>query len=243
MPRDRRGVVALVLVVVVAAAVLAVVLLVGIRRVPDYPTVAERRDPAVEGAIAYLQPPDDRSRPCVVVVAASGGAATEVYCPADGEEPGLMQWNDDGTLTLGLYVPFETDTAVRIDPRTGRSERISLNWESAFAYPPDVVSEPRASDGARLATDAWDEDDTTAWLDIQTGGDARRLVSARGPRGYGFLDPQWSPDGRWVLFRDTEERLLIVRDDERAEVRVVAHRAWSPVVTEMNIEPVPAAGS
>ena len=53
------------------------------------------------------------------------------------------------------------------------------------------------------------------------------IARVTGPPGYGFSDPRWSPDGEWILVRDSNERLLVVQARVGTPLRVLADRAWA----------------
>ncbi len=72
----------------------------------------------------------------------------------------------------------------------------------------------RRKDGTRVHLSERSEDAAEISVTSPTGRE-RRIVSIDGPDSYWFAEPQWSPDGRWILLSDIKGRLLIV--DERGK--------------------------
>ncbi len=119
--------------VVVAAGVVAVILVLGVKRVPSFPSLADDPDPTLHGTVAYVSARDQNQTWCVEVVAASGGASHEVMCSSDYASPTLA-WGEDGRLIMTeTYPPPARATAVDV---------VSGATEVVPAAPTDPLASP-----------------------------------------------------------------------------------------------------
>ena len=224
--RERRaGVAAIGVALAVAAAIWAF----GIAPLPDYPSLSDRPDPSIPGRIAFVR---FGERPCVHVVAAGGGDARRLLCSDEetwerGEVAwfgGPIRWTRDGRIVVQAFGPAGPE-AIVIDPETGRVlERISVA-EPLDERPLPGVDDVR-SNGAKL-------------LLRHSGGEAalgiapvdaspREIARVSGPPSYAFWEARWSPDGEWILVRDSNQDLLVVRATEGAPLRLLADRVSGP---------------
>ena len=209
----------------VALAVAAVVWAVGVEPIPDYEALAERPDPSIPGHIAFLR---SGERPCVWVVAAAGGEARLLACTDDAETRegswlgGPVAWTREGNVAVQAYGPYGNRVLV-FDPDTRRVlERIEA--EAPLLDHADPAGGPRA-DGARILVN---RSGRTATLGIApVAASPIEIARVTGPPGYGFSDPRWSPDGEWILVRDSNERLLVVQARVGTPLRVLADRVWA----------------
>lgn len=209
----------------VALAVAAVVWAVGVEPIPDYEALAERPDPSIPGHIAFLR---SGERPCVWVVAAAGGEARLLACTDDAETRegnwlgGPVAWTREGNVAVQAYGPHGNRVLV-FDPDTRRVlERIEA--EAPLLDHADPAGGPRA-DGARILVN---RSGRTATLGIApVAASPIEIARVTGPPGYGFSDPRWSPDGEWILVRDSNERLLVVQARVGTPLRVLADRVWA----------------
>jgi hypothetical protein len=221
--RERRR--AALLAAGAALAVAAVVWGVGVEPIPDFESLAERPDPSIPGRVAFLR---SGERPCVWVVSAAGGDPRLLACSDDAETRegnwlgGPVAWTGEGNVAVQAYGPYGNRVLV-FDPETGRLvDRIEA--EAPLLEAGDPAGGPRA-DGARILVN---RSGRTATLGIApVAASPREIARVTGPPGYGFADPRWSPDGEWILVRDTNERLLVVRAREGSSLRVLADRAWA----------------
>ena len=115
--------------------------------------------------------------------------------------------------------------ALVLDPSDGRVlERIKVR-EPALPRPP---TEPGGDGpgGARLVVRS---SDGQATLGIAPpGGSPREVARVSGPPGYAFWEPTWSPDGEWILVRDSNRNLLVVRAREEGGLRLLVERVSGP---------------
>jgi hypothetical protein len=50
-----------------------------------------------------------------------------------------------------------------------------------------------------------------------------------GPPGFAFGEALWSPDGEWVLLRDSNQNLLVLPAREGTRPRLLAERVSGPI--------------
>ena len=56
----------------------------------------------------------------------------------------------------------------------------------------------------------------------------REVARVSGPPTYAFWEARWSPDGEWILVRDSNQDLLVMRATEGAPLRLLADRVSGP---------------
>jgi len=222
-PRARTLVATIGAAVVVVAAVI-VILVVGFVPVPDYPSLAGATDSSPLGRIAYSVGAEDEhegefDERCVHVVDATTGSPTRVLC-----RDGLgwaMGWTDDGHVVAedhhrGFEERNGSTPVLLIEPEAGGGvEPARSAGEPRFLWPEQRT---RRDDGTRVDT----EDDGRGVVLRSDDGATRVIVHPdEAPSNYRFIDPQWSPDGRFVLVTDTEGRLLVVTAEEEPEAYVL----------------------
>jgi hypothetical protein len=221
----RAGLAAAGVVLGVAATIWAF----GIAPLPDYPSLADDPDPSIPGRIAFVRLGE---RTCLHVVPAGGGDARRLLCSDEeswgrGEVAwfgGPIRWTRDGRIVVQAFGPAGSE-AIVVQPETGRVlERISVS--EPLAERPLPGTDDVRSDGAKLIV-------------RPTGGDAalgiapvdaspREIARVSGPPTYAFWEVRWSPDGEWVLVRDSNQDLLVVRAAEGAPLRLLADRVSGP---------------
>lgn len=223
-----------------AVGAIVVIFAVGVRHVPDYPTIAEQPDPPVEGRLAYStwDVPADvapySGGPCLFVQDI-GGSLHTISC---GEQslvegsPGLTAfeqfpqwfgWDDDGHLLVAEYIsgPSTRVELVTIDVDTG--EELSRDEIDPSTQPPD---RSQREDGARVGT-TWGDD---GWAEVwmrEPGLPQRQVLRDRGPDGYAFFNAQWSPRGDFVLVQDNERRTIVIAAEGDPVPRVLLSDAES----------------
>lgn len=212
----------------VALAVGAFVWAFGVAPLPDYPSLAARPDPSIPGRVAFLR--WWAGPPCLYVVPAAGGEPRRVRC-ADGEGDdadwfgGPVGWTEAGQVVVQAFGP-SGPRAIVLDPETGRTlERIRVE-EPLFArtLPPD--GSVRA-DGARLLVRS---SGGTSTLGIAPrDGRPVEVTRVSGPPGFGFGEALWSPDGEWILVRDSNRNLLVLPAREGVQPRLLAERVSGPL--------------
>ena len=214
---------ALLLAAIVAALVVGAIYAVGIAPLPDYVALEERPDPSIPGQVAFVR---WRTGPCVFVVAASGGEPRRIRCSSDDKQGsseaswlgGPVFWTEEGWLAVQAYSPVGNRVVV-VDPSSGRViERITFDEPLVDHPQPD----DRRADGTRLLVN---RSGRAATLGIAPrDASPREVARVDGPPGYTFWQAEWSPDGKWILVRDSNEDLLVVRAEENAPPRLLAQR-------------------
>ncbi|MGH7571807.1 MAG: DUF2157 domain-containing protein [Gemmatimonadota bacterium] len=224
--RHARRLRALVAAVGIALAVAVGVWVFGVAPLPDYPSLAARPDPSIPGRVAFLR---WGTRPCLYVVPASGGDPRRLRCASRGEGDadwlgGPVGWTRGGRIVVQAFGP-SGPRALVLDPETGRLlERIQVD-EPLLARPLTQVGSGGPED-ARLLVN---RSDGEATLGIASHDSSpREIARVSGPQGYTFWEALWSPDGEWILIRDSNQNLLIVRAQEGAPVRILADRVSGP---------------
>lgn len=201
---------------VVAAFVQDVVTTERWKSIPAAPPVTAEPPLTASGLIAYVESSGETAAGCVFVVDASGTSQPRrLGCSGDGTLPPVIariSWSPDG------------DLEVRAD-RAGEPVVLPVD-----AGPPASNSIPEVARTGGLKGDGiivrtGDRTDDRAEIVVTPPqGRERTVVSLDGPNTYMFSDPQWSPDGRWILAGDSVGRLLIV-DGKSGEVRELLPRS------------------
>ncbi|MEX2393526.1 MAG: hypothetical protein WD826_03495 [Actinomycetota bacterium] len=247
--RDKRTI-SIALATVVSLVVVVVIVVFGRSSPTAFPSLAEEPDASVPGSVAFIR--EDADDRCVFVVAARGGTPNQVYCPDGGSIEHLL-WTEDGELAVVGY--SRTGSAVTVvDAGDGRvldhhrAEDVEVNGQIPGRGPlssgygravPPQTSGPGTGDvyaiddyrtvRADRATLEWDygfEGEREAELrSVDKKRSPSVIFRARGPRDYGIAGAQWSPDGKWILAVDTEERLIVVGADGAPAPRILATEA------------------
>lgn len=221
----RAGVAAVGVALLVAAAIWAF----GIAPLPDYPSLAQHPDPSIPGRIAFVR---FGERPCLHVVDAGGGAARRLLCSDEeswgrGEVAwfgGPIRWTRDGRIVVQAFGPAGPE-AIVVDPETGRvRERVSVDEPLAERPLPDT--EDARVDGATLIVRRSGRDAAVGIVPVDAS--PREVARVSGPPTYAFWEGRWSPDGEWILVRDSNQDLLVVRAAEGAPLRLLADRVSGP---------------
>ena len=208
----------------VGLAVALLIWVAGVAPIPEYEALAAHPDSSIPGRVAFLRM---RDRPCVWVVTAAGGEPRRLMC-TDEERAreadwlgGPLGWTRDGRVAVQAFGPDGNHVLV-LDPDSGRLlERIRV------AEPLHARRDPAGgarADGARI--DVTRSGRTATLRVAPAGATAFEVARVSGPPGYGFADPRWSPDGEWILVRDTNDKLLVARAAEGAGLRLLADRVW-----------------
>jgi hypothetical protein len=177
--------------------------------VPDLPHVGD--DPAldVDGVIAYVARTGQDQRGegggCIFVADAGGGTPLrQLGCAGERGVPrsiGSIAWTEQGDL--------------RVDPQPFTSPPVILPVGAGPAIAGEIPQAERTrglhSDGTQI--DVGDIDERAMIAVYPSKGLPQPIVTLDGPDRYQFNRPQWSPDGEWILFSDTEGRLLIADAD------------------------------
>ncbi len=213
----------------VALAVAAAIWAFGIAPLPDFPSLADRPDPSIPGRVAFVR---FGERPCVHVVPAGGGAARRLLCSDEdtwerGEVAwfgGPIRWTRDGRIVVQAFGPAGSE-AIVVHPETGRVlDRIAV--EEPLAERPLPGSDDVRSDGAKLIVRRSGREAVLGFAPVDAS--PREVARVSGPPTYTFWEARWSPDGEWILVRDSNQDLLVVRAADRAPVRLLADRVSGP---------------
>jgi hypothetical protein len=201
--------------VLVVGLVTWLVLAFAVIPVPEYPSLTESPDDAIAGTVAFVR---WENGSCLYTVPAAGGPDHEVMCTNGGDlEP---RWTPDGMLVVTQYDGGPGWWLI-VDPATGREiERIRMGDEAAREFDRGYEAGDIDIDGATVFSRG---DGGNPTIVIQSDdGTEREVVSLEGPRDYRIDSMIWSPDGRWILFTDSEERLLVVSVTGESRPRILA---------------------
>ena len=214
--------------IAVALAVPAAIWGLGIAPLPEYPSLADRPDPSIPGRIAFVRLGE---RPCMYVVPAGGGAERRLLCSEEGTWGrgqvawfgGPIRWTGDGRIVVQAFGPAGSELIV-VDPETGGVlERIRVEEPLADGPLPD---DEARSDGARLIVRRSGRESKLGFAPVDAS--PREIARVSGPPAYAFWEARWSPDGEWILVRDSNQDLLVVRANEGAPLRLLAPRVSGP---------------
>lgn len=196
----------------VAAAVVAVALF-GVVRPPDVPDLTQSGS-SLPAAVAGLRDTGDQQ--CVVIVAPDGGERTGSCAERFAE----LVVEDDGRL---LLVSYEGGGAVAtvLDPVTGEPRGREVR---------DEIERPRPGEDEPEPTVVIDSVDGQLEISLVTDEGERFLARLDEPRGYDLRHGSWSPDQRWLLLLDSEDRVLAVsRDGDIVQVgEEIDQPLWVP---------------
>jgi hypothetical protein len=223
-PNRRRMTVLVIGGALLAIAAITGILLIGVRSVPDFPTLAERPDPTIEGRFAVMTWPDPDGGvpmgPCLEIIEADG--AVRPFACADGggtpefEWPAWFGWDEDGHLLLATFSPDRVITVKTVDVDSG--ETLSERTVPSDTQPPDTRTR---EDGAIVGTEQHDDGTAVVWID-EPGLERRTLLRVRGPDGYSFYSAAWSDQGDHVIVNDSEQRAIVMSVTGDPEPTVVS---------------------
>lgn len=187
------------------------------KRAPEFRPVAAHPRLDTHGVIAWVErPPRASSDPgpgCVWVVDASGTSRPRrVGCSGDGRVPNVisgLSWTQSGKLSVH-------DPAVWPAPQF----RVGAKGQGISDVEQFERMEGIRADGTRVHESELGDEEEVARLSVTPPGARRErpVVEIGGPDSYWLGEPQWSPDGRWILFSDIEGRLLIT-DEKGKDIR------------------------
>ena len=201
--------------------------------IPDLRAVDADPPLPATGLVAYVGPAgeeaSDHGRACVFVVPAAGTSAPRrLGCAGQDGFPRRvvhLSWSPTG------------DLVVQGPPTT---EPVILPADGGRLAPDAMPGAKRGSGRVRAdGTEVHLAEITHDKAQIAVtplGGRPRTIATLDGSDHYQFGWPQWSPDGRWILFSDTAGRLLIL-SAEGGEIRELvpagSARQWleAPLLT------------
>ena len=202
------------------------------RSVPNFPSLANSPDPALQGTVAYT----DADSNCVRIVAAAGQPSREVLClppldPTEAKELGKplgpqLVWLDGGRLEVTMFrmtdppgPDFRPGWQKIVDVRTGAVTDIPTT--QAPSIPNLTAGRPVVSPtGERISFTSEPSNGHARITLTDSAGRSRTLLDVRGPRNaYGVDSAFWSPDFRSVYADDG--RILSITPDEPSVVRVL----------------------
>lgn len=219
--RHRRVVVAIAGCVTLAVIAVGLLLIIGIRHIPDFPGVREKPVPEVAGRLA-MQFWDDDTGMCIDVEDIDTGERTRVLCEGTPNGPyaqpvgiSWFGWTDDGLLMLASYegpgvrlVTYDVDT----------DEVVSDETLTTDVRPPD---RSRRDDGAVASTRYSDDGRAVVYVAVP-GSERRVLYEVRGPDDYGFWAAEWSMRGDHVVVQDSQRRWIVLRAEGDPVPRILA---------------------
>ncbi len=192
-----RSIAALVTAAALVVAVVALVLVFGVARPPELPSLAEQPDPAPPASIAWTR--WDEGFTCVDVLAPDG-TVTEVACDLQGEE--ILAWDADG---IALWVWGPRERVEVLDPATG---------EIVDSRPArGQLLDERPMDALRVR-----HEDGILTAQLRDTGEVLWEVDAH--ENYRLREGRLSPDGEWVAVFDSAGRLLVAPTDGSVGPRV-----------------------
>ncbi len=174
---------------VVTAVVAVVVLVYGIRSVPEFPGLNDLGAPMIDANAAVVRYEDDS---CLYRLDVATGATSEVFCD---EWIWIEGWLDDGRLVVHHDGVRTRRSAV--DVETGDVERLGESFPEPQHHEEGDLR-ARSREGRATLTDVSGPEDVV-------------LIDIEGPRMYGFWT--YGRSGDWVWVVDSEERLLVVSAD------------------------------
>jgi len=214
--------------VVVAAIALVVlvagfILLVGYVPPPSFPDVSEAA-PAPPGTVVFQRWEDQQT--CIYTIPAAGGRQDRVACDPEFGQP--LGWTADGHIAVLTYGPEAARVKV-LHPTTGEvvATGAAVGAEQAMYE----AHEARGRFGGKqLEATAYRG---SAGIATRSEGDAvgdslEEILRVEAPRTYGMWDLQWSPDGRWILVVDSENRIIVAAADGSRGPFLVVKEANSP---------------
>lgn len=201
--KDRQRI-ALIVGGVLVVVVVAAVALFGLLSPPTFRDLREAPALDAPGTVAYTTD-EDGARSCVHVVPASGATAPrELACRRGWAQ---VAWSPDGTLAMWTG----GGSVELLDPDTGEVVR-----EAARPSEPEPWLSPEVS-GVRT----YDEDRRVR-ITVAVGDEVRTVLDEPAPDDYWIGWTGRSADGRWLLFSDSERRLVLLDVDGEVEPGVIA---------------------
>ncbi|MFP4148748.1 MAG: hypothetical protein ACLFV0_04595 [Nitriliruptoraceae bacterium] len=213
-----RSLAALVAAALVLVGTVVLVLVFGLARPPQLPSLAADPEPDLPG-VAWMS----WDRGTCLLVAGADGAVDEVACGLQGGE--VVGWDADGIAT-----------AVR-GPSSGGIELLDPDTGEV------VDTQPLADDAAREpATPSGRSETRTVDGVLTVNLDGTVLWATEAPEAYWVEPGSLSPDGRWVAAFDSADRLLVLDATGAQPPRVWLEgvEGWRPPVWEGT--PVPSSG-
>ena len=233
MRPERRALFAVLGALAVAGAVILVIAVFGLRDIPKFPALADHPDPAITGVVAYVERSEDNGTRCIKLVDAAGGPVRPVPCDKVSSTGGLA-FTPDGRLQVRRFDSSSpSNHTVLVDPATGEitpQTTLPLRIGGALTFggssAPVVRGTFERPDGSTVRvrhTDGHPE------IRIAGGSNPRTVLKVKAPRDYDFSNVSWSPDGRWILVVDSEQRLIVVAADGPPRPRILARNVVDPV--------------
>ena len=178
---------------VVCAAVFGYLISVGSVQPPAYPLLRDAPDPALEGTIAFLRTEDGER--CVYAVPAAGGRPKQLACSY--RWPSLLGWTDAGDVVISSS---DSGGTIAIDPVTAEMARSEP--------PPTPAPVPVLETSSTLYTGG-PSGEPEVVEESKLGRPRVVFAAAEAPRDYDFVEARYSPDRRWIIVRDSDNRLLV----------------------------------
>jgi hypothetical protein len=216
---ERRQTVGLTVAAGILVVVAVVVAMFGIVAYPDTPLVLDQPDPVLPGRLAYLTWDDGEG--CLHVVDGRGND-DELTCGELGGE--LIRWTDTGYVAVRSWSPSGAEEWI-VDPVTGEVvDVVPVERNGDRPEVPDPFQPWAETADGRVAEVSSRAGDVR--VTVRDGAGPRATVwEATGPSTYRLEGVSWSPDGDWLLVRDSRGSLLVLGADGDPSPRTWAEDA------------------
>lgn len=222
--RHRRMTIAIVGSAILVVLAVTLVLLMGLRYVPEFSTIRETPEPNVTGRLAIQNWTEDEGT-CLDIEELETGVRKHVFC--DGRPQGALaslksiswfNWSADGKLMLASYqqptirlITYDVDSSTILKEATLPTD----------TPPPDMRTR---ADGSTLST-KWRSNGHAEVLVNAPDGSRRTLYETRGPDEYAFVSAEWSRRGNFAVVRDSEGRWIVLHVNGDPVPRILASEA------------------
>lgn len=215
---DRRSIGLLIVAAVVVVLAVMLVVVFGVQRPPELPTLVDEPSPSPSGSIAWTT---YRDQPCLDV-AAPNGQVRELRCASDVTE--VVGWDRDEGVALVDW--SGTSASLRlVDPATSELRVLDAELEDDWMerHRPGGSAPWSRRDGGEL---------------VLEGPGGQELWRVEAPDSYELRSVSLSPDGQWLAAVDSAERIVLVPVAGEGPVRVWASGVdtWMDPIWEGGLE-------
>lgn len=206
---------------VLVLAVVGAVLLIAVERPPALVSLTDEPAPVPPGAVAWTA--WQEGGPCLWI-AEPDGEVRELNCGEVGDQ--LDRWTEEGIVVRDWSEGDERRQT--IDPSTGAL----VSREASPPDPSQLDDGPGAAEDVRVERE---DGRLRVVLTDESSGQDIVLWDTEAPASYGLSSFTASPDGRFIVFGDDADRLIVVPADGSAPPRVWAEDV--PAYVELVWEP------